>query len=124
MKMRKLAIAMAIVMIGSLAAIPLVRADDTDHDGVRNSHDQCPDTTGLGAEVLIGTCKTSVANTADNVGCSVAQRIADCLATVSTDAQFRTCAGNLADALQSAGLITAKQNRLMDNCARKVHLPH
>jgi hypothetical protein len=124
MKMRKLAIAMAIVMIGSLAAIPLVRADDTDHDGVRNSHDQCPDTTGLGAEVLIGTCKTSVANTVDLVGCSVAQRIADCLAIAVIDAQVRSCVANLADALQSAGLITAKQNRLMDNCARKVHLPH
>ena len=112
MKMRKLAIVVAIAMMGSLAVTPLVRADDKDGDGVRNDRDQCPNTTGLGEVIFIGSCNTSVLNTVDRVGCSVAQRIADCLATSNSK-----CVKNLGSRLQSDGLITPQQRRQLFRCS-------
>ncbi len=116
MNIRKLAIVVAIAMLGSLAAVSLVRADDKDGDGVPNQQDhQCPNS-NVNLPVTIGTCNTGVPNAVDDAGCTINDYIAICAVVSPTHKKFRNCVSDLANDLLADGVITQKQKSDIRRC--------
>jgi len=128
MKLRKLVVAVAVAALGSLAVASMVRADDADGDGVRNSRDQCANS-DLTSIVVIGSCDTGVPNVVDKrfkskggiPGCSIMDFVAICLATSTTDKQFEQCVKDVGEFFRDAGLIDGQQARKVFQCGQNLN---
>jgi len=119
MKFRKFVVVAALVVAGSLALAPMVRADDDDHDGVRNSKDQCP-WSDINPLVIIGGCDPSnVPNAVDPVGCTIQDYMEICGYISSTQSDFLACIDSVANYFQSLGDISGKQGNQLRKCAKK-----
>jgi len=112
---------------------------DTDHDGIPDDQDDCQNSildptvvippTAPGGPVPPSTvlpCDSEVPNILippssayPSAGCTVADRIAACDAMSTTSSQFQKCVKALTKQLKKQGVITEKQRKAIDKCAKK-----
>ncbi len=94
--------------------------NDSDHDGVPDSQDACPDS-NLGSTVIIGGIDSGVSNVVSSSGCSISDLVVQCAGAAITHGQFVSCVAHVTAALKSAGTITGAQKGAIDNAAARSH---
>ena len=125
MQMRKLAIAIAIAVSSGLAFTLSAHAIvDQDHDGIKNSKDQCPDTV-VGVEGVIDGCTPSLPYEVDEVGCSTQERIDACYTDSATRDDLVQCLTNIVQGEIDDGdlVLSKKEAKKLDKCIHKQRLP-
>lgn len=101
---------------------------DSDHDGVIDCNDQCPNSI-VTPTVLVGGCDSGVANIVDTHGCSLADKLAlsDALAKAATGAKnhgvFVKAMGTYLTGQVTAGVIDWSQRAAIMTCVGSANLP-
>ncbi|MBI1826531.1 MAG: hypothetical protein HY287_00720 [Planctomycetes bacterium] len=89
---------------------------DSDHDGIPDADDQCPDS-DLNATVVISACNSGVNNHLFDSGCSMMDEIAQCQANAHNHGQFVSCVTALVNEWRAEGLITGREGSRITRCA-------
>ncbi len=104
-----------------LAAVTGTRSD-TDGDGVPDSTDTCP-RSDLSSTIAIVGCGTGVGNHLFEDGCTMADRIAQCIPGAVHHGDFVTCVGSLARVWKKGGLISGAEGGAVERCAAHAAVP-
>jgi hypothetical protein len=91
---------------------------DIDQDAVCDNEDRCPDS-NLSTTVSIRGCDSEVVNEEFPDGCSMNDRIAECVGEEENHGSFVSCVARLTNVWKKAGLITGKEKGAMQSCAAR-----
>lgn len=109
--------------VNSLSPFAVAKLDpvDTDHDGVLDDDDACPNS-DLRPTVVIDGCNSGVPNRLLAHGCTISDLIAECATGVKNHGQFVSRVADLTNLLKKQGLITAQQKGAIETCAGKARI--
>jgi hypothetical protein len=95
---------------------------DSDGDGVPDEED-CQPASDLSATVVIGGCDSGVANVLFENGCTISDRIAECVAGAKNHGQFVRCVAQLTNGLEQEGIISGQGKGAIQSCAAQADIP-
>jgi hypothetical protein len=90
---------------------------DGDNDGVADASDQCPGSNLAPANILIGSCNTTVTNVLFSSGCTIRDLLANAAVGVKNHGGYVSNVAHLGNALVNAGVITGDQQSALQSCA-------
>lgn len=95
---------------------------DSDGDGVPDPDDEC-DISDLRLTVVIDGCDSGVANHLFDDGCTMADRIAECIEEAGNHGTFVSCVVELTNIWMQDEIITSRDKGPIQRCAAQADLP-
>jgi hypothetical protein len=95
---------------------------DSDGDGVIDANDEC-DVSDLRSTIVIDDCDSGVANHLFDDGCTMADRIGECLANAGNHGSFVSCVAQLTHDWVDEGVITPRDKGPIQRCAAQADVP-
>jgi hypothetical protein len=91
-------------------------------DLFKGEADECPNS-DLSATVVVDGCDSGVENTLVENGCTISDKINQCIDGASNHGQFVSCVSHLTNELKDDGIIVGKQKGAIQSCAGKAKIP-
>ena len=95
---------------------------DTDGDLISDNYDWCPES-DLSLIIEIDNCDTGVDNYLFDNGCTLSDYIQRCAYIAKKHIQFVKCVSGFTTDWLKQGLITKKQQKLINTCAQGAAIP-